>query len=63
MDEAYRSVEWQSVFLIAGMLPLGIAMANTGTADYLSNLIVGFAGGYGPQAVMIGLFVLTTLDY
>ena len=61
MDEAYRSVEWQSVFLIAGMLPLGIAMANTGTADYLSNLIVGFAGGYGPQAVMIGLFVLTTL--
>jgi di/tricarboxylate transporter len=61
MDEAYRSVEWQSVFLIAGMLPLGIAMANTGTAAYLSGLIIDLAGGYGPQAVMIGLFVLTTL--
>lgn len=61
MDEAYQAVEWQSVFLIAGMLPLGIAMATSGTADYLSNLIIDFAGGYGPQAVMIGLFVLTTL--
>ncbi|MFN2136905.1 MAG: SLC13 family permease, partial [Candidatus Promineifilaceae bacterium] len=61
MDEAYRSVEWKSVFLIAGMLPMGVAMANTGTAQYLSDLIIGIAGDYGPQAIMIGLFVLTTL--
>lgn len=61
MDEAYRSVEWQSVFLIAGMLPMGIAMANTGTAEYLADLIIGTVGDYGPQAIMIGLFVLTTL--
>ena len=61
MDEAYRSVEWQSVFLIAGMLPMGIAMANTGTAEYLADLIIGTVGDYGPQAIMIGLFILTTL--
>lgn len=61
MDEAYRSIEWQSVFLIAGMLPMGIAMAKTGTAQYLSDLIINLVGGYGPQAIMIGLFVLTTL--
>jgi di/tricarboxylate transporter len=61
MDEAYRSVEWQSVFLIAGMLPMGIAMANTGTAQYLSDLIISLVGDYGPQAIMIGLFVLTTI--
>ena len=61
MDEAYRSIEWQSVFLIAGMLPMGIAMANTGTAEYLSDMIIGLVGGYGPQAIMIGLFILTTL--
>jgi di/tricarboxylate transporter len=61
MDEAYRSIEWQSVFLIAGMLPMGIAMAKTGTAEYLSDLIISIAGDYGPQAIMIGLFVLTTL--
>lgn len=61
MDEAYRSVEWQSVFLIAGMLPMGIAMAKTGTAQYLSDQIINLVGDYGPQAIMIGLFVLTTL--
>jgi di/tricarboxylate transporter len=61
MDEAYRSVEWQSVFLIAGMLPMGIAMAKTGTAQFLSDQIIGLVGDYGPQAIMIGLFVLTTL--
>jgi di/tricarboxylate transporter len=61
MDEAYRSIEWQSVFLIAGMLPMGIAMAKTGTAEYLSDLMISVAGDYGPLAIMIGLFVLTTL--
>ena len=61
MDEAYRSIEWQSVFLIAGMLPMGIAMANTGTAEYLSDLMIRLVGDYGPHAIMIGLFVLTTL--
>ncbi len=61
MDEAYKSIEWQSVFLIAGMLPMGIAMAKTGTAEYLSDLIINSVGAYGPQAIMIGLFVLTTL--
>ena len=61
MDEAYRSIEWQSVFLIAGMLPMGIAMAKTGTAQFLSDQIINLVGDYGPQAIMIGLFVLTTV--
>jgi di/tricarboxylate transporter len=61
MDEAYRSIEWQSVFLIAGMLPMGIAMAKTGTAEYLSDMIINLVGDYGPQAIMVGLFVLTTV--
>jgi di/tricarboxylate transporter len=61
MDEAYASVEWQSVFLIAGMLPLGIAMAKTGTAEFLSDQIIELVGGLGPRGIMIGLFVLTTI--
>jgi di/tricarboxylate transporter len=60
-DEAYDAIEWQSVFLIAGMLPMGIAMAKTGTAAYLSDLIINLVGGFGPGAIMIGLFVLTTI--
>jgi len=61
MDEAYRSIEWKSVFLIAGMLPLGLAMENTGTARLLADQIVGLVGVWGPVAVMMGIFVLTGL--
>jgi di/tricarboxylate transporter len=61
MDEAYHSIEWKSVFLIAGMLPLGLAMENTGTARLLADQIVGLVGGWGPLAVMMGIFVLTGL--
>ena len=61
MDEAYRSIEWKSVFLIAGMLPLGLAMENTGTARLLADQIVGLVGDWGPLAVMMGIFVLTGL--
>ncbi|MCB0078912.1 MAG: anion permease [Anaerolineales bacterium] len=61
MPEAYASIEWQSVFLIAGMLPLGIAMEQTGAADFLSELIIDLVGGLGPRGIMVGLFVLTTI--
>ncbi|MEZ4641306.1 MAG: SLC13 family permease [Chloroflexota bacterium] len=61
MDEAYQSIEWQSVFLIAGMLPMGIAMEKTGTAQFLADGIISLVGGMGPKAIMIGLFILTTI--
>lgn len=61
MNEAYASIEWQSVFLIAGMLPLGIAMEQTGAADFLSAQMIELVGGLGPQGIMIGLFLLTTI--
>jgi di/tricarboxylate transporter len=61
MDEAYRSIEWKSVFLIAGMLPLGLAMENTGTAQLLADQIVDLVGGWGPLAVMMGIYLMTGL--
>ncbi len=61
MDEAYESVEWKSVFLIAGMLPMGIAMETSGTAQFLADLIINGVGDFGGWAIMIGLFVLTTI--
>ena len=47
MEEAYRSIEWKAVFLIAGMLPLGIAMEQTGAASFLAEGMVGLVGGLG----------------
>lgn len=61
MEEAYQSVDWQSVFLIAGMLPLGIAMETTGTAALLANQLIALVGDTGPLAILIALFILTTL--
>jgi len=61
MDEAYQAIEWRSVFLIAGMLPLGIAMEETGTAQFLADNIVTFAGGFGIMAVLAGIYILAGL--
>jgi di/tricarboxylate transporter len=61
MDEAYAAIEWKTVFLIAGMLPLGIAIADSGAAAYVGDVIVGTLGGWGPLAVAGGLFVTATL--
>lgn len=58
MDEAYRFIEWKAVFLIAGMLPLGIAMESTGAAALLANGMVQVVGDFGPRAVLAGLFLL-----
>jgi di/tricarboxylate transporter len=61
MEEAYRSIDWKSVFLIAGMLPLGLAMQSTGTAQLLADQIVALVGDWGPLAVMMGIYSVTAL--
>lgn len=58
MTEAYRFIDWRSVFLIAGMLPLGIAMEQSGAAQFLAERMVSFVGGLGPYAVVASIFIL-----
>ena len=59
MEEAYRYIEWKAVFLIAGMLPLGTALDNTGAARVLAEVVVGTLGPFGPYAVLFGLLAIT----
>ena len=61
MDEAYRLIEWKAVFLIAGMLPLGIALDQTGAARVIGDNVVSLAGSAGPLAVSAALFMLAAL--
>jgi di/tricarboxylate transporter len=61
VDEAYQSIEWRAVFLIAAMLPVSIAMNRTGAAEYLGQLLVNGLAPWGPLALMGGLFAATTL--
>jgi len=62
MEEAYRFIEWKAVFLIAGMLPLGIAMEETGAAAFLAERMVDAIGVLGPRAILGGLFILSVLS-
>ena len=61
MEEAYRSIEWKAVFLIAGMLPLGVALQEAGAALLLADLVVAAVGDFGPLAAMGALFLITSL--
>jgi di/tricarboxylate transporter len=61
MDEAYKSIDWRTVFLVAGMLPLGMAMESTGTARYIADLLLGAVGGLGPMAALAGIYILAAL--
>lgn len=61
MEEAYRSIQLKAVFLIAGMLPLGIALQQTGAASLIAEQMVVLVGGLGPLAILVGLFILAAL--
>jgi di/tricarboxylate transporter len=61
MDEAYESIDWRTVFLVGGMLSLGIAMENTGTAQFLADLLLGALGDYGPLGLLAGIYLLSAL--
>jgi len=66
MEEAYRFIDWRAVFLIAGMLPLGIAMQNTGAAEFIARGVISsltnLTGAQsGPILLLVVLFLLTTV--
>ena len=60
-DEAYRSVEWPALILVAGMLSLGAALGETGGADLLGEVLLDSVGGVGPHAVLAVLVLLTAV--
>ena len=63
VQDMYHQVEWRVVFLIACMMPLGIAMndQHTGTARWLAEQVTRWTGDYGPLVVLASLFLFTTL--
>ncbi|MBL8078794.1 MAG: SLC13 family permease [Anaerolineales bacterium] len=61
MDQAYRAIEWRSIFLVAGMLPVGVAMEKTGAAAFLAEMVISFMGNAGHIGILTGLVILTVL--
>ncbi len=61
MEEAYRAVEWKAVFLVAAILPMGLALEKTGAAMLASDAVSAATGPYGPHATMAGMFTLSSI--
>lgn len=59
MEQAHRAIEWRAIFLIAGMLPLGVALETSGAARLLAEGIVLGLGVHGPLVVMMALYAAT----
>ncbi|AVB76342.1 SLC13 family permease [Methanococcus maripaludis] len=59
MQEAFNSISWTTIFLFAGMLPLGSAMAATGAATMIANTVITYV--HSPLALLAAAYVLTAL--
>jgi di/tricarboxylate transporter len=60
-EDVYRSINWQVIFLLAGVLPLGIAMHTSGAAGWIAEQAVKLVGDMGPVAVLAAFYLLTAI--
>ena len=58
VEAAYKTINWESIVLIAAMLPMSLALEKTGASEYISNTLVNGLGSYGPIALMAGIYFL-----
>ncbi|MDM7858419.1 SLC13 family permease [Thiopseudomonas acetoxidans] len=60
-DDVYESTDWSIVILIAGLLPLGIAMSSSGAAQFLVDNSIGLVSHLGPHVVLAVLYLMALL--
>lgn len=61
MQQAYRKLEWNVYFLLAGVLPLGIALDKTGASDLIAQNFTDLVGSFSPQLVICVLYFIVTI--
>ncbi len=61
MDDAYDAIDWKSIILIAGMIPMSTALQKVGLAAAIADSFTAYLGPFGPYAILAGLFLLTSL--
>ncbi len=61
MENAYRAIDWKIIFLVAGLLPLGLAMTKTGATAIFATAMTNLLGPFGPRVLLLGLLTLTVL--
>ncbi len=61
MRQAYRSVNWTIVVMVAALIPVSVAVEQSGVAADIAGALVDLVGGAGPYALLLGLFVITAV--
>jgi len=61
IEEAYKAIDWKVIFLLGGIIPLGLAMQQTGTAQWLANSILKPLIQLGPVAMLAFLYLITAM--
>jgi di/tricarboxylate transporter len=60
-EDVYESMDWKVIVLLGAILPLGIALDKTGLAQHIVDGGMAFAGGHGPVAVLLMVYLVTAL--
>jgi di/tricarboxylate transporter len=58
-SDAHESIDWPVIFLMAGVLPLGVAMERSGAAADIAGLAIKTVGGFGPQGILAAIYLVT----
>ncbi len=61
IDEAYHAVDWRTVFLLGGLIPLGVAVEKTGTAAYIAKEVLNLLGEVSPVMLLTVIGILTSI--
>jgi len=61
IDDAYKAIDWRTVFLLAGLIPLGIAMDRTGAALYIAQGMMHLLQGSSPIVILLAVACLSTV--
>ncbi len=61
LEEAYDSIDWKVIFLLGGIISLGVALEKTGAAMYISDRMIKYLGPIGPVAIVAALYIMTSL--
>jgi di/tricarboxylate transporter len=61
LDEIYSELDWMVVFLLAGILPLGLALEKTGVAQLIASGLIDVAAPWGPQGLIIAFYLVTAV--
>lgn len=61
VEEAYKTINWESIVLIAAMMPMSLALQNTGASDLVSSSLVDGLGNHGPYILLAGIYFTTSL--